>query len=503
MKKHLLFMVMMLLGFTAQAAETPVALPEGVEAQEYTLAITHRVYQADNQYTESSKEVTAYVAFDGNDVYVSGLSYYFPAAYVKGTYSDVDERVTFESGQYLGSDQYGNEYLTSYVIEDGKGVITPFVFLYDPNTKSLTFDGFCHISETTERNGGGFYADVVMATYTPGGVPPLVPVEVPADLTTEDYLFIGTMMINEQDADGALNLVEEPYERPVKIGFYGDDVYMQGLIENVPEGWARATKNSSGKYVIPSGQYLGSVQAFNLVFDYFISGVGRNNQFMDITFTYNDATKSFSCSQTIAATNSDKKPESYFWIKNVQLKKITEREATPATPQFTFTREPAPYGSTTWYYATIFVPMTDTEGEPMLGDKLSFTFYNKKNGTTAPVTFHKDKYYMLQQDMTEIPFGFTDGLEIGLHDIFFEKMGEDELKSWEALGLQSIYRGNGVEHRSDIFWFDMAAFWQSLGITVSQSDKTDSNAIYNLSGQRLQSPRKGLNIIGGRKVLVK
>ena len=148
MKNHLLFMVMMLLGFTAQAAETPVALPEGVEAQEYTLAITHRVYQADNQYTESSKEVTAYVAFDGNDVYVSGLSYYFPAAYVKGTYSDVDERVTFESGQYLGSDQYGNEYLTSYVIEDGKGVITPFVFLYDPNTKSLTFSLPSKISES-------------------------------------------------------------------------------------------------------------------------------------------------------------------------------------------------------------------------------------------------------------------------------------------------------------------------------------------------------------------
>ena len=30
-----------------------------------------------------------------------------------------------------------------------------------------------------------------------------------------------------------------------------------------------------------------------------------------------------------------------------------------------------------------------------------------------------------------------------------------------------------------------------------------SQPVYNLAGQRLQEPRKGLNIIGGKKVIVK
>ena len=503
MKKGLFFMMSLLLTLTAHAADELVTLPEGVEPEEYTLNITHRIYQGENQTVENDKTFTALVAFSGNDVYLSGLAFYFPSAYVKGTLSG--DKVTFESGQYLGTDQYGSEYLTSYVVQDGKGVITPFVFNYDAATRSLTFSGGCEISETNAKNGGGFYADIITATYTPGGVPPLVPVSVPEGLTTQPYLLIGMNSFNDENDKGELYLKEERYERPLAVGVDGDDLYIQGIVENVPEGWVKATKNDQGNYVVPKGQYIGTWSFLGLTNDYFITSLSRNNTMTDLVLTYNEADGSLTTSQTIGLSGKETVAEIYNWINKVSIRPIVEREATPATPEFTMSKQISPYGGTAWYPVDYFVPVTDVEGLPMVSEKLSFVFLKEKDGQTTPVTFPagSDYYYTLDSDITEIPFGFTNMPDIGLHTIYFEKLGESEMKTWSRLGLQSIYKGNGVEHRSDIYWFDMAAFWQSLGITNVQMPTTRDGAIYSLSGQHRQTLQKGLNIVGGRKVLVK
>ena len=488
MEKFTFSLMALLLTMVAHAADVLVTLPANVEPEEYTLAITHRVYQGEGQSVENEKKVTALVAFDGNDVYLSGLAYYFPNAYVKGTRNG--DKVTFESGQFLGSDQYGNEYLTSFVIEEGRGVITPFTFIYDEETRSLEFDGNTNVSETTEKNSGGFYADVISAMYTPGGVPPLQPVVVPEGLVTKQYMLSGIYMLNQRDDNGDSYFTEEPYEKPVKIGFDGDDLYIQGLVENVPEAWAKATKNAAGQYVIPVNQYIGTTVAFNLTFDYFISAINRFNAAVDIVFTYNADTDAFACNQSIAVNGSD--GSSYYWLKNVAIKSIVEREATPGAPQFTFKSEPAPYGSTTWYYADFFVPLSDVNGEPMVADKLCFVFYAKKNGETKPITFTSKQYYMLEQDITEIPYGFTDRLDIGLHTIYFEKMGENELKTWSAIGMQSIYRGMGVEHRSDIVWQDLTNFWGADTIDGLQTADATATTYYDLQGRAADGNARGL-----------
>ena len=41
------------------------------------------------------------------------------------------------------------------------------------------------------------------------------------------------------------------------------------------------------------------------------------------------------------------------------------------------------------------------------------------------------------------------------------------------------------------------------GIYDVSADESASSAVFSLSGQRLSAPRKGLNIIGGKKVMVK
>ena len=45
--------------------------------------------------------------------------------------------------------------------------------------------------------------------------------------------------------------------------------------------------------------------------------------------------------------------------------------------------------------------------------------------------------------------------------------------------------------------------YEATGINSVESNVKNSNAIYNMAGQRLQKLQKGLNIVGGKKVVVK
>lgn len=501
MKRILTFTAALVFTLLAQAADL-VTLPEGVVAEDYTLNITYAI-AGQNGYQDNTKEFTTKVAFDGNDVYVAGLAYYFPSSYVKGTISG--NQAIFASAQYLGADQYGDEYLSCFTL-DGNDVVPSATFglVYDAQARSFTFTGNVFIGETSLPNDGNLYAYVKSAVFTPGAVVRPQPVEVPENLETTDYMLMATYVVNEPDETGQFHLTSEPYQIPVSVGFDGDDLYIQGLVENVPESWAKATKNAQGNYVLSFGQYAGTVVLYGENYDYYLAAVSRMNKLEDLVFTYHPEDGSITSTQTMVVNRNKKTLEAYYWLKDIAIKKVAEKEATPANPQFTFHAEPSPYGSTTWYYASVFIPLVDTEDVPLATDKLSYMFYYKKDGQELPVTFPKSKYYMLENDMTEIPFGFTDKLDIGLHFIYFEKLGISELQSWTALGLQSIYRGNDVEHRSDITWVDLTEFWQTQGISTVSADRSSAKtAIYNLSGQRLQQAKKGLNIINGKKVIVR
>lgn len=493
MKKLIFLAMTLLLTMTAQAADELVTLPQGVEPEEYTLAITYRLYISETETQETDKKMTALVAFNGNDVYIQGLPYYFPNSYVKGTLAD--GKVTFESGQYVGNDQYGNEYMNSFVVEDEKGIITPFVFIYNAETRALSFDTSINLSEMNGQNSGGFYADVVKAEYTPGALPPLVGVEVPADLQAEPYLLIATQSINEENEQGDFELVTRRYEIPVNVGFSGDDLYIQGMVENVKSAWAKATKNASGQYVIPVAQYIGTQVIYSQEYNYFLGATSRYGGLSAITFNYDAATGTLSSTQTIAPVSTDNTDvaEAYYTLKNVSIKKIVEREATPSAPELTLRKQKSPYGGTMWYYADMFIALTDVDQQPMLADKVSFVFYKDKGGEVSTVTFPAAKFYMLDADVTEMAYDFQAMPDFSNHLVYFEKLGESELLSWTRLGLQTIYRGNGVEHRSEITWVDLAGTW-TAGIQDVQTAGSVVKAEYDLQGRRTDGNARGLVI---------
>lgn len=297
----------------------------------------------------------------------------------------------------------------------------------------------------------------------------------PADLQTETYVAILTT--------GG----DQVYYQNVNVGFYGEDeVYMQGLAYNgVPDSWVKGTL-SEGMFVNIPRCLLGS-------FDYL--GVTYNYRFNGTTFIYTASNGQFYAPAGYSITGGIGS-EVY---ATATLKRLVEKAAVPATPTLSF--GPSFNGST--YVTEMTIPLVDVDGDPLVSDKLSYMLFYEKDGVVSSLTFTKDKYKRLSEDMTEIPYNFTDRYDIDNYEIWMNQ-GEAELQTWTRLGLQSIYRGADEENKSEIAWFDLAAYWGFSGIDdITQSKASSSDAIYNLNGQLLQNPQKGINIIGGKKVVVK
>ena len=295
----------------------------------------------------------------------------------------------------------------------------------------------------------------------------------PADLQTEVYVAI-------------LTAGDQTYYQNVNVGFYGEDeVYMQGLAYNgVPESWVKGTLTDGMFLTIPSCP-LGSFEYMGMTYTYIFNGT---------TFIYTASTGEFygpagySISGGIGS-------EVY---ATARLRRLVEKAAVPATPTIVF--QPSVSGST--YVVEMTIPLVDVNGDPLVSDKLSYMLFYEKEGTVSPLTFTKDKYRKLTEDMTEIPYNFTDRYDIDNYEIWMNQ-GKTELESWSKIGLQSIYRGGDEENKSEIAWFDLDAFWGHTGIDQSVCQPANPSTVYNLNGQLLKQPQRGINIIGGKKVVVK
>ena len=492
MKRILLFATTLLLTMVAQAANELVTLPAGVEAEDYTLAITHAVSQMDGKTIDNDKKMTVKVAFNGTDVYVQGLAYWFPESFIKGTLDG--DKVTFPYGQFVGEDMQGAEYLIGYIRGEGGVEIANMELLYDAETRTLTNNPNVIIAEVGEPDEGNFpiYTYVKTAQFTVGGLPPLMPVEVPEELETDSYLLIAILTSYEQNEVGELEIVTSPYQIPVKVGFSGNDLYIQGLVAEIANGWVKATKNAAGKYVVPKGQYIGTQKIFNLTYDYFLSATSRTGGLNNVVFSYDGESGTLTSTQTIAFTGTEDKADAYYTFNSVKIKKVEEREATPSAPQFTPHKGLSYTGLSTEYYADIFIALTDTEENPMLADKVSFMFYKDKDNVESPVTFLSDLHYNLDEDLTEMPFNVNIMPDFTNHRVFFEKLGENELMTWRRLGLQTIYRGMGVEHRSEITWVDLTDAWGTGIADIRVTEGADT--YFDLQGRKTDASSKGMVI---------
>ena len=476
----------------AYVAPEVVVLPEGVEPETWTL---------EGVYGGSDTQYATGVAFDGNDIYVQGLAYYFPEAWVKGTISD--GIATFPTGQFVGSDEYGDEYLVGVDVIEGEDedeqVLSDIKYVYDAEAKTLTQltafvaenDGPADNMEQVAPWGYWLYS-----RFFDGEPVVLDPVVAPEGLETEAYSFQATVSKETEDEDGETVLESVSYVKEVNVGFDGNDLYIQGISEDYPEGWVKATKNEAGQYVIPANQFMGTLVIESifgtLEYPFHFGALDDDLEIADAVLDYDAETNTISTEQMLVLNGSRFIVNPYQTFTDVTITKVIEMAGTPADPSFIDTK----LEGTNYPYVVFDIPTLDTDGNPMLNSKLFFTVWVEKNGPATPYTVQADEYENVENDMVEIPYTFDDDYDIygGTNGKTFYFNPADEVAEFTNIGVQSIYYGGGETNKSDIIWMN--------GATTGVKDINTANntaVYYDLQGRKVTASQKGLLIKQSRQ----
>ena len=393
---------------------------------------------------------------ENNEVYVKNIFSQLPTnSWVKGTLNG--SKIVFEFPQ-MAFEQEGDSYyaeLLSYV-EDEDWYVTAenqtLTLNYNATTQAITCPTGSNIAtgnvivglvdESEEWAGYGDW-NFKMTLMTDE------PVTAPEGLETTDYAVVG------EGVDGTL----------AKVGFQGNDVYVQGLYANMPEAWVKGTIEGD-KAVFKTGQYMGADFVTNY-HQYLVSAIAEekydeyyeeyyteyelSNE--DVTFDYDAETKTFSNSSCFLI-NAGKTTVYYTAAYNkAKMYPFVEVAATPATPTWNELFEGGydyynyGYG---WGYLDFEIPSVDVNGDFILPEKITYQIYTKVNGEEKPLRLSADHYAYLDEDMDEVPYDFSDGWDFyaqgANHNIYYYVVGP------EAFGVQAIYRGAGEERRSEIAW---------------------------------------------------
>lgn len=400
----------------------PVTPPSGGDVLYYTLS-------GDN-YRKSGVERTVKVIFDGDDVYISGLSYFIPDAFVKGTFGE-GNTITFSAMQYVGDYSFSDGDASMFMAgTTGKDQLD-FTATLSADEKVFTFPSivgeFYQIGEASGLTA--YWKPGVTLTLIEGDVD--LPIEPPLDLVTEMYSLSATSEIDES-----------PVSRLVNVGFYGDEVYLQGISADLPDAWIRGTIENN-VVTFKTGQLLGAYSStYNL---WFLGWDWTNNCPIDVQFTYDAVNQQFTAKEFLISLKKDDYRNACFEVNgDITISKVVEKPGTPANPavlnmQFT------PKGD----LLDISINVSDVEGNGMLPEKLFYKFYSKDaQGATKELTFSKDVYTTLESDLTEIPYELATK-EISNSSVALLMDHSD----WTEIGLQSIYKGGGESHESEIAWY--------------------------------------------------
>ena len=229
--------------------------------------------------------------------------------------------------------------------------------------------------------------------------------------------------------------------------------------------------------------------------DYYFTALDANGKMVDAVFDFDAEKSQFTTPQTLIINGLLADVYAYQTFTDVIITKFNEVATTPADPII----NSIDFGE--WSSGiSCSIPSVSSNGETLNPQKLFYTVWIEKDGQQTPYTFKADMYWAIDEDAVEVPYSFNYNSWDGSHSIYFQDSVE-EFATWTKVGIQSIYYGGGECNKSSMVWIDTP---NASGIS---NIKTDNNAgkyvIYNMAGQRLEAPQKGLNIINGRKVVIK
>ena len=381
---------------------------------------------------------------DGKTVYMQDpISQAAAGTWVKGTLSTNGKILTVPLNQFIiYYDEMGYGLITAWVdiTVDGNGNLQQSVnsdihqaifTLHDDGTISL--NGSSGDVETFECSGLGLIYDDDLSwagyadwesVYTPFDG---TPVELPDGTVLEDF------SMSYVDSYGSAS------GKMVKVAMMGNDVYVQGFSSYAPDGVMKGTL-SGDKVVFPSDQYIGigSSKFLNMM------GLDADYMMLDnLEFDYDAASRTMTASDILATVAGESIMEEY---GQPVIAPYSDHAATPANPEVI---DFVDYGELGGYnYGSFNVPTVDTEGNFIDPNNLYYRIYFDDDELFR---FGPDEYPYVNEYMTDVPYYYTEGYDFGEGGatVYFYETG------FQRVGIQSIFRGGGEEHASEIVYMQL------------------------------------------------
>ena len=136
-------------------------------------------------------------------------------------------------------------------------------------------------------------------------------------------------------------------------------------------------------------------------------------------------------------------------------------------------------------YVIADVPTTDVDGNDLKESLLTYVLYADIEGEITPITFSPDLYKNLEEDLTEIPYTFTDSYDFDVTQGYKVVYLNYDYSDYNQIGVQSIYYGGGEVNKTDIQWYhikdyaftggDFTFDFNKMDVPVSATGVTDGD----------------------------
>lgn len=251
------------------------------------------------------------------------------------------------------------------------------------------------------------------------------------------------------------------------------DIYIKGLSEYLTEGWVKGTM-ADGVATFAAA-YMGTFEfwgdAYALDFD-------------GASFTMNDDASVLTAAEGYTTSVEGEILDEFI---NVTLTKALPEIATPATPTITnFTEDN--YG----HYLEMTIPTTDVDGNEIFASLLSYQILVDRGGEQSVYEFTTDAYEFLEENMTVVPYNFTDYYDIDVAGKQVYIYGDD-IDQWTAIGVKSIYTvgdKSRESRESEIFWYPLS----TTAIDAISTSNVAETTYYDLQGRKVDANATGLLI---------
>lgn len=428
---------------------------------------------------------------EDNEVYIYEIFPYLPTeSYFRGTKDGdkitvelpqaiyYDDSLGFVEAYYLTLLSYSNE--DDWYFPEEKSTLTFSIDEFGTMTaEGLSKDRMLGVADSEDGSWIGLGAwDLSISTFDEK------PVELPSDFEVSESFWTA---------------IGNGYGWQVNFAQGGDEIYFQGLSERMPNAWVKGTlkyDEYTATVSIAQDQYVGDFMGYHIFTkcvqmttdkdgNIFYEDLMDPDYEYQLVWDFEEETMTAKDKDIVLLFNTSKNDVLFVNdLMELQLIHQESFEGIPANPsELAFEDVMEEEGFSMFSFK---LPAISTEGDYLRLEDLSYVVYVNDEEWTFDA-----EEYELEESLEEVPWSLSNywivkGFDSTDHLVTFFVEGIS------TLGVQSIYRYNGEETRSDIVTLD-------LEDTTSVSDiKTDikvaSVKYYDVTGREVSNPVGGVVI---------